>query len=230
MMSDSEIFDLVDFLPYASFKDATTGKYIWVNDGLATRCRLQSPAQMVGLTVGDLGFAQTQCGKAVEEQTRRMDGLVRAKKRGVKLTHAGMRFADGNLIYQTISKLPVVGERNLLGIITFGEDLTSTLPHLALYFMYKHLCGSKDMAIKKLLRHLEIDVWFFTLPTEAEVLVLLERGNGRSIKEIAIERNVSTRTVHAQINGIRGRLKGDVLPEIMERLRVCNQLSPSSLT
>lgn len=222
-MSDSEIGDLINFLPHASFKDATTGKYILVSEGLAVRCHLESPSQMIGLTVEDLGFGITQCGKEFEQKTKEMDAWVRANRNGIKLVHAGMRFGDENLIYQTISKLPIVGERKLLGVITFGEDMTPNLPRQSLYLFYKYLCGSKDVAIKKFLQHLEIDAWFFTLPTEAETFILLERGAGKSIKEIAIERQVSARTIHAQINSIRGRLKGDVLPRILERLRISNR-------
>jgi len=229
MMSESEIFDLVTFLPHASFKDAATGRYILVSEGLAKRCRLESPAQMEGLTVDDLSFAKAPCGREFEEDIRKMDYLVLEKKLGIKMTHAGMRFADGKLIYQTISKLPIVGERKLLGIITFGHDLTETLRHQTLYFLYKKICKSKEIAIRKLLRHLEIDTYFFRPPTESELLILLERGTGRSNKEIAIERHVTVRTVDAHINSIRAKLKGDVLPRVINSLRKCSDVSQTSM-
>jgi hypothetical protein len=71
MISDSSILALIQFMPYAGFKDAKTGKYILVSDGLAARANLGSSTQMVGLTVDDLGFLQTMhWGKAVTKQVK----------------------------------------------------------------------------------------------------------------------------------------------------------------
>lgn len=224
MVSDSYLFDLVNELPDACFKDAKSEKYILANDAIAARYGLASPAQMVGLTVGDFGFVQTPLGKVHAEQTRKMDNWVRAKRRKTAITRATMLFAEGKLTYETVTKVPVVGEHNVLGIITFAKDLTAGLSHQALYALYRNILGSKGAAIKKLLQHLEIDTWFFMPPTEAEMFILIERGIGRSNKEIAIERDVSIRTVDAHINNIRGKLKGDVLPRIIERLRSRNGL------
>jgi hypothetical protein len=223
MVSDSYLYDLVNELPDACLKDANSGKYILANRTIAARYGLASPENMTGLTVGDFGFVQTPMGRAHAAQTREMDDWVRVKRQKATITRAVMLFAEQPLVYETVTKVPVLGERNLLGIITFAKDLTPGLPHKTLYALYKNILGSKLAAIQKLLQHFRSDDLFFTLPTESELYVLIERGVGRSNKEIAVERNVSIRTVDAHINNIRAKLKGDVLSKVIERLRSCNE-------
>jgi DNA-directed RNA polymerase specialized sigma24 family protein len=218
-MNDSCIFDMVNALPDACFKDATSGKYILANDTIAARYGMTSPTQMVGLTIDDLGFVKSELGKRHAAQTRDMDNWVKAKQRNKTITRPVMFFPDSKLTYETVTKVPVLGQHNLLGIITFAHDHTPGLSNHDLYCLYKDLCATQGIAIKKLLLHLEIDTWFAAAPSEAELLVLLERGSGRSNKEIAIERRVSVKTVDTHLNSIRAKLNGDVLPKIIDGLR-----------
>jgi len=94
MLSDSFIFDMVHTLPYASFKDASTGKYILANHEIAG-CWNLSPEQMVGLTVGDLGpgtsiadlgLVKSRLRKAHAVQTQEMDRWVREQRSGTTTT------------------------------------------------------------------------------------------------------------------------------------------------
>jgi ATP/maltotriose-dependent transcriptional regulator MalT len=228
MNKDSQICDLVGTLPDACFKHAESGKYILVGDTLAARYGVSSPSQMVGLTVADMGFARTELGRRHTLQTERMDALVRKSLQPAEITRATLLHDGDKLVYETVKKIPVAGERGVLGILTFARDLTPSLPHTALYALYKRACGSKQRALGKTLVHLEIAEWFFQLPTEAEWLILAGRSEGKSNKEMAVERRVSVRTVETHIDRVRSKLRGDVLPQVIHRLRRRSELAANA--
>ena len=233
MLSDSLIFDMVQTLPFSSFKDASTGKYILTTDEGAAYWRLDSPAQIVGLTLADLstgttkenvGPVQSRLSKAYATQTTDMDRWVREQKRSIKATRIGLRFGDGNLTYESVAKLPIVGEKNLLGIVTYGMDLTSKLSLRSLYLLYANLFDRKE-AIERFLRHVDIDRFFFVPPTPVEILVLVERSTGKSNSEIARQLKVVVRTVEAHMSNIRNKLKGDMLSLLFAHLRNRNEVT-----
>jgi DNA-binding CsgD family transcriptional regulator len=218
MISDSHLADLIDVLPYASFKDAGSGKYIWVNDDIAKRHRVTID-QMVGSTVEDVGFVPTLRSKGYAKQTQEMDRWVMLHRCKFEMERCVMLCDDDRLMYESVAKIPVVGDGNVLGIITCGQDLTAFLPDQELYVLYKNLYKRKELAIQALLKHLEVDAWFYKMPTEAELMVLLERGNGKTIKEIALDRRVAPGTIDTHLTNLRIKLKGDVLHKIVSILR-----------
>jgi DNA-binding CsgD family transcriptional regulator len=217
MKSESQLFDLIKVLPNPlNFKEPKSGKYVCANDLSARQVGLESAQQMVGLTVHDLDFSQSEWGNALAEKIAKMDYLVREKKAPVGDTATFLNHEI--LIHETVTKFPILGHRgNVLGIVTFNQELTQCLCHRSLYRLYKKICGKQ--AIEKLLHHLEVACWFFTLPTEMELLVLLERAAGNVDKEIAKAYDVSTRTIETHFVNLRTKLKGNTLPAIVSQLR-----------
>lgn len=221
MKSDSQLYDFGKILPNAvNFKDPKSGKYLFSNELSAANVGAGSPEQMLGLTVRDLNFSQkqSQWGDALAQKIIRMDWFVRDKKTAIDDTAAFLK-PDGVLIVETLTKLPILGAHgNVTGIATFNQELTHRVSHRLLYDLYKNICGTK-VAAKKFLRHLDIESWFYTLPTEAELLVLIERAGGNADKEIARIQGVSTRTIETHFVNLRSKLKGDALPNIISCLR-----------
>ena len=202
----------------ASIKSPESEKYIFSNAANTDLMGFASTDQLIGLTVHDLNFSRSQQGNAWAEKIRRMDCLARKKKCAVEDTDKYLN-ENGILSYKTTTKLPLIGIcGNVLGIVTFSEDLTHRLSHRLLYEQYKHICGKK-IAIQKTLRHLEIESYFHVPPTEAELLNLIQRAAGKIDKDIARAHGVSKRTIDTHFANLRAKLKGDVLPSIIFRLR-----------
>ncbi|WP_158903680.1 LuxR C-terminal-related transcriptional regulator [Burkholderia sp. L27(2015)] len=218
MTTESQLFDLIQKLPNPlNLKEPKSGKYVFANDPSAKQIGLESAEQMVGLTVRDLDFSQSESGNTLAEKIARMDSLVQQKKERVRDT--ATFFNRGVLVHETVIKFPARGSRgNVIGIYTFNQELTESLSHQTLYTQYKKICG-KNVAIKKLLQHLEVEPFFFTPPSEMELMVLLERVAGRSDKEIARTFDVSFRTINTHIARLRTKLQGDVLSGVVARLR-----------
>lgn len=221
MQAKSKLFDFSSALPNpVNFKDPKSGKYLFSNELSATLVGLASPEQMVGLTVRDLNFSRSQSpwGNALAKKIAHMDSLVQERKVAVNDTAAFLK-PDGFLIVETVTKLPILGNQGkILGIATVNQELTQRLSHRLLYELYKSICG-KQVATQKFLHHLGIASWFFSMPTEKELSVLVERAGGKVDKEIAKAHGVSTRTVETHFVNLRAKLKGDALPSIVACLR-----------
>jgi hypothetical protein len=218
-LPESLLFDYMSALSQpASIKSPESEKYIFSNAANTDLMGFTSTDQLIGLTVRDLNFSRSQQGNAWAEKIRRMDCLSRKKKCAVEDTDKYLN-ENGILSYKTTTKLPLIGIRgNVLGIVTFSEDLTHRLSHRLLYEQYKHICGKK-IAIQKTLRHLEIESYFCVPPTEAELLNLIQRAAGKVDKDIARAQGVSKRTIDTHFANLRAKLKGEVLRSIILRLR-----------
>jgi len=202
----------------ASIKSPESEKYIFSNAANTDLMGFASTDQLIGLTVHDLNFSRSQQGNAWAEKIRRMDCLARKKKCAVEDTDKYLN-ENGILSYKTTTKLPLIGMRgNVFGIVTFSQDLTHRLSHRLLYEQYKHICGKK-IAIQRTLRHLEVECFFYTPPTETELLVLIQRAAGNVDKDIARVHGVSIRTIETHFVNLRAKLKGEVLPGVIFRLR-----------
>jgi len=219
MLSDSQIADMVGTLPDACLKHADSGKYIAVGDTLAARYKASSSSQMIGLTVADMGFVQTELGRRHAEQTAKMDAWVCHHGVPANVTRATLLHDTDKLVYETVKKIPVLSKRKVSGILTFALDLSAGLPHETLYTLYKNIFGSRRLAVEKTLTHLDLNPWFFAAPTEVEWLVLVARSEGKSNQQIATERQVSVRTIETHINRLRSKLRGEVLPQVIQELR-----------
>jgi DNA-binding CsgD family transcriptional regulator len=221
MKFESQLFDFMkDFPTPVTFKEPKSGKYIFANESFSGIIGFESSDQLIGLTVHDLNFFPSQWGNVWVEEMKKMDWLVQEKKSAVAIKNGNAYLVgEGILRYERTIKTPFLGNcGKVLGIVTSSEDLTERLSHQSLYYLYKKICGKK-IAIEKLLHHLEVESWFFVLPTEMELLVLLERATGKSDKEIARTHHVSTRTTETHLVNLRAKVKGNTLPDIVFHLK-----------
>jgi len=221
MNLESKLYDFSKVLPNpVNFKEPKSGKYLFSNELSATLVGVASAEQMVGLTVRDLNFSLSQSpwGDALAEKIIQMDRHVREKKTAINDTAAFLK-PNGILIVETVTKFPMLGASgNLVGIATVNQELTHRLSHHLLFDLYKNTCGKK-LATRKFLRHVGVESWFFKPPTEAELLVLIERAAGKVDKEIARAQGISTRTIETHFVNLRSKLKGDALSNILACLR-----------
>lgn len=219
MVSETQLFEYMRTSPQASsIKSPESGKYVFSNAANASLMGFTSPEQLTGMTVRDLGFSRSQQGNAWAEKIQGMDYLSREKRCVLEDTHEYLN-ESGILVYKITTKLPLIGIRgNVFGIVTFSQELTHRLSHRLLYELYKKIYDKKTAA-KKFLHHLEIESWFYAAPTEAELLVLIERTAGKADKDIAKAHSVSTRTIETHFVNLRAKLKGEALPDIIFRLR-----------
>lgn len=219
MFSEKQLLDCMENLRIpAHFKDPKTRKSLLVNKSFISIFGLKSPEQMVGNTIQDLNFFQSPYDGAWAKKIKEMDDLVQTEKRAVNDMTTFLN-SNGILVCETTEKFPLLSHHgNVLGIVTFGRELTHRLSHRLLYQFYKNICGKK-IATQKTLFRLEIESYFFALPTEAELLVLIERATGKADKEIAKIHCVSSRATETHLINLRSKLKGDVLSSIVSLLR-----------
>src|ERR1700692_2361665 len=138
MNSESQLFDFIKTVSNPTiFKEPKSGKFILANESNAKILGLESPDQLVGLTVRDINFSQSQWGRPWAENIEKMDWLAQDKKCAVETTHP---FLDkgGLLRYAAMTKSPIFGNSGkVLGIITSSQELTQPLSHNSLYYLYK---------------------------------------------------------------------------------------------
>jgi hypothetical protein len=218
-LPESLLFDFMSASSQpASIKSPESEKYIFSNAANTDLMGFACQDQLIGLTVRDLNFSRSQQGNAWAEKIQRMDCLSQQKKCVVEDTDKYLN-ENGILSYKITTKLPLVGIRgNVLGIVTFSQDLTHRLSHRLLYEQYKQICGKK-IAIQRTLRHLEIESYFHVPPTEAELLNLIQRATGKIDKDIAGAQGVSKRTIDTHFANLRAKLKGEVLRSVISHLR-----------
>ena len=219
MVSESQLLDYMRTSSQAaSIKSPESGKYVFSNAANTSLMGFTSSDQLAGVTVRDLNFSRSLQGNAWAEKIQGMDYLSQEKKCVVEDTGEYLN-ENGVLVYKTTTKLPLIGIRgNVFGIVTFSRELTHRLSHRLLYELYKKIYGKKNAA-KKFLHHVEIETWFYAAPTETELLVLIERAAGKVDKDIARVHGVSIRTIETHFVNLRAKLKGEVLPGVISRLR-----------
>ncbi len=206
MKSNGEIINLIKSFPVsASFKDAATGKYI-VNNGLnSQQFGIKNPQDLMGLTIHDVKFCQTEWGARYASMVEKLDLHARTNK----ILAAGKhQFLDdsGEVQLEEMTKFPVLGSRrNILGIVTYRHDITSTLPPSKLYQLYRNFYDAKN-AIKRVLVCLEVDKYFVTLPTDAQFRVFLSKSERFTNKEIAKFLGISDRTVECHLASLRNKI------------------------
>jgi hypothetical protein len=205
MKSHNGLIKLVETCPNAaSFKEADTGKYIVNNAINARQFGILDPKDLVGLTVHDLNFAEPVWGVQYANAIEKLDFRASDEKSFVTQRHL---FLDdsGEVQYEQTTKFPVLGLRNkVLGIVTYRDDLTHTLPLTDRCALYQQFYEG-PAAIRRLLTYFKIDTNFITQPTEGQFKVLLEKAQGYSTKEIAKRLMLSPRTVDSHMAALRSK-------------------------
>ncbi|PQV52648.1 sigma-70 region 4 domain-containing protein [Paraburkholderia sp. BL21I4N1] len=219
MKSDSAIISFIENFPVsASLKEADTGKYIINNRYNSRQFGVENPAELVGLTINDLKFCQPEWGAQYAAAIQKLDFRAREKKTHVLGRH---QFLDdsGEAQLEEMVKFPVLGSRkNILGIVTYRNDITPTLPPNSLYQLYLNFYDVTS-AIKRVLACLEIVQYFATLPTDAQFRVFLLKTERLANKEIAKFLGTSDRTVETHLDALRNKVVDGNLPHVLSLVK-----------
>jgi len=221
MHSHREFINLMENLPQTvtvTVKTADTGKYIFSNTALQERFGDLFPRDLVGLTVRDLNYAFPAWGGEHSVRTEAFDLRVREHKASVTDKRA-MRLNNGAIVYEEMTKSPVLGIGNhVLGVVTYGQDLTQTLSCAELYRQYQCFHNRQE-AIRRVLIHIDADANFTSQPTEAQFEVFLEKVQGRTSKEIAQRLELSHRTVESHLAALRDKVVGGDLRRVVSLIK-----------
>jgi len=221
MHSHREFINLMENLPQTvtvTVKTADTGKYIFSNTALQERFGDLFPRDLVGLTVRDLNYAFPAWGGEHSIRTEAFDLRVREHKASVTDKRA-MRLNNGAIVYEEMTKSPVLGIGNhVLGVVTYGQDLTQTLSCAELYRQYQCFHNRQE-AIRRVLIHIDADANFTSQPTEAQFEVFLEKVQGRTSKEIAQRLELSHRTVESHLAALRDKVVGGDLRRVVSLIK-----------
>lgn len=214
MKSDSAIISFIKSFPVsASFKEADTGRYIVNNLHNSRQFGIENPADLVGLTINDVRFCQPKWGEQYAAIIEKLDFRARESKSHVIGRH---RFIDdcGEVQIEEMVKFPVLGARkNILGIVTYRNDITSTLAPYRLYRLYREFYDTAG-AIAKVMKIMKVDQFFLLAPTDAQIRTLLLKMDRFSNKEIAKFLGVSVRTAECHLDALRNKVVDGNLNQI----------------
>lgn len=212
MKSESGLINFIQNYPHpATLKEADTGKYIIANCCLAQEAGIPNYEDITGLTVRDLPFAQSDGGLQQAQRLTELDYLACEKKSLASDRFVFFESGNGEVQFDEVVKLPVLGHSGtILGVVTYQRNLTSTLPLIQVYDLYRRFYAAPE-AIKRVLAYLGITQCFTTQPTEAPFRILLAKTQSYSNKEIGRLLGISHRTVDYQFSALRDRVvDGDV--------------------
>jgi hypothetical protein len=218
--------DLIETMNFqVSYTDAQTKKCIlgnskveYLHKGIET---LQSPADLIGLTMDDIlemeyfippsllkrtilkiDIDSVNCARV--ELNNRLDHEVKMRK--LKVQAPFVTILNDDFIYsKLLVKQPVLSrdKRKVIAILTCCYDRTPDLSLLEQFQLHRDIYPDK-FAIKVLLKHFKIAHFFRAPPTVRELQVLLEMCYQHpSRKRIGKQFNVSYYTIAAHLQHIK---------------------------
>ncbi len=219
MKSDSAIISCIENFPVsASLKEADTGKYIVNNVYNSRQFGIPYPMDLVGLRIEDLRFCQSEWGKRYANAIGMLDFSAREKKSHVLGRH---KFLDhgGEAQLEEMVKFPVLGFRgNVLGIVTYRHDITSTLTPGNLYRLYRNFYDVRK-SIRRVLDCLQVNQYFVVPPTDAQFRVFLLKAERFTNKEVAKFLGTSDRTVECHLDALRNKVVEMNLPRVLSLVK-----------
>lgn len=219
MESDSAIFSLIENFPTsASLKAADTGKYIINNYHNSIQFGIKNPKDLEGLTIQDVKFNKKDWGVRYARLIQDLDHSARVNKSHVLGRH---QFLDdcGEAQVEEMIKFPILGSRrNILGIVTYRNDITRTLPPIEIYRLNRVFYGITD-SINRTLIYYGVEKYFFVPPTDAQIQVFLMKSERLSNKEISRFLGISDRTVECHCAALRNKIIDGNLPYVLSLVK-----------
>ncbi|MDD3265829.1 MAG: hypothetical protein PHC75_01445 [Burkholderiales bacterium] len=212
-------------------KDAKSGKCLDINTSHLAVYGLDNPSDLIGYTVWDVNNFMNKLWLDNAKQVEEFDAEVLYTKKPlikpmrVWLNASGKVWlnASGKVWAHYMSKIPVTNSKNeVIAILGSSQDLTATL---SLYELYQHYCNfyqHKNTAIQMFLKHINIYHQFHTLPTHAEIMVLITKRSLLTNKNVALKLNITEGTVENHINKINDKLysKPTQLRDFLTNIRI----------
>jgi len=202
----------------AHIKDAKTKQYIYSNTQNLEIYGAKSISEIIGKTVTNLDKnMKSQWGNTFAQYVDYMDNQVVANQTTLTDIRSILSIS-GMLRLQKMVKIPLVRHKKTIAIFTFSQNLAHTLSITDLYSQYR-MFYSKHDAVVYFLKHLNIAEYFVSLPTEAEIKVLIAKTLISRNKDIAQQLNISEKTIEAHTLSIRNKLSGSNIFTILSILR-----------
>jgi hypothetical protein len=196
----------------AHIKDIKSGKYLESNTINITKFGFNKTSDIIGLTINDLdSFMSNFWGSCIVFEVNMLENKAIETMKPVKENRVFLD-ADGMLFKHDMTKIPIVGSSNSVSsIFTLSDDITNELSLIEILDYYIHFYNSKKNAVQRFLRHVNVVDLFNEMPTDAEVRVLIAKINYITSKRIAIELNISPKTVENHIASLKERTKIDLI-------------------
>lgn len=189
-------------------KDAKTGKCLDINAAHLEVYGLKHAHELIGSTVWDVNNFMNKMWLDNAQQVAKFDEEVLSTAQPVIKPCRVWLNSQGMVWAHNMAKYPVINNDNkVIAILGTSEDLTVTLELEKLYQYYRYFYKNQKIAIAKFLQHVGILDYFETLPTHAELRVLITKKRFIQNKLVAFHLNITEGTLESHINRIINKLK-----------------------
>lgn len=219
-------------LPFAShIINIQTGKYLFSNKEYAKHQGFKQPVELLKMTVDDL-FRKRQ--KIIEELTgspyleaeykiriHYANQYVHEENKSIHLT-AHYLSPDGFICLRKFTKLPIFQDNEAVSsLLTYENDITDRLSLIELYRLYRnHYPKNGTKAISSFLCYLTLIPYFHVLPTQQELMTLLQMTINDASKYVAAQLGIHMRTVDGYKQRLRSKLHDGSLDKLLIVLRL----------
>ena len=214
---------ILSFNGTAHLKDLSSGKYVLSNESNIKKVGLSNVNEIYGLTIHDLHTRmKNNWGNEMARKITELDNKVKADSEVIIEQNRFHLNADQYVFIHNMKKYPILNFKNQVSfVLTINENITHQVSFLKLWQLYTALYKdkSKIMAMEKYLQYIRIREYFFTLPTNTELIVFLKKQYNSTAKEIAKSLHISQRTVDTHINNLKYKTNVD-LNFILEKMHI----------
>lgn len=206
----------------AHIKNVSDGKYVYSNRANVKKFGLIKPEEIYGLTIKDLDVRMHEKWGSVGDIAVELEKVVVTECRQVIDTGRAFLTANGHVYMHEMIKIPLLSKGEVSRIVTLSNNIADNLNLIDLYELYRKFYSAnprQGLAIKKFLEHIGIDKFFTTLPTDAEIRVLIARKSSGTQKELAYIVSSSQKTVETHLCNLRKKIHGSDIYGLVLNIR-----------
>ncbi len=197
----------------AHLKDLKSGKYLLGNTANAKKVGLLKPEDVYGLTVRDLDRHMNKNWGNLAAEIEHFDNQIKYNKELIIDRNRAFLTPSGEIFVHHMKKYPIMTpQKKVCSVLTLNHNITNEISLMQLWVMYKNLNknNTKLYTINSFLTYLKINKFFYEMPTEAELVVLITNQFKSTVKDIASHLYLSPRTIETHLAKLRSKLKIDI--------------------
>ena len=162
----------------AHLKNVHTQKYEATNIINLEFLGMLDETQLIGKTLRDVDkFMQEYWGNRLVDSIEDIEKLVLKHNKPISKKRNIMFNRRNKLAVLNIIKFPVTNDKNITkSILTISEDVTNNTCPAVIYRSYR-IFKQPNLAIANFLKHFEIQEYFDSIPSEPELLALIDFAN-----------------------------------------------------
>ncbi|MBY0379500.1 MAG: hypothetical protein K2P99_03750 [Burkholderiales bacterium] len=189
----------------AHLKDIQSGKYVISNISNLDIFGFSAQDQIIGYSIWDLNsFMSPYWGNNFANEINDID----IKTSFTNINHNIKKWflsPDKKLRLHEIQKIPIKNSKGkITSILTLSNNNISNCNYFELYRNYKFFYKNKNTAIKEFLSHIEAIDYFYCLPTESELeILILKYKYNFPVKEISSILKKSVKSIEQHIYNLR---------------------------